>query len=72
MRRALLDPGRDGWRHVGRFTQLVEALGAADQLLLHERLADPDPVMTIVDPRALDPNGGSNPEHLRGVAAAGR
>ena len=39
--RALLDPGPGRLATRGRFTRLVEALSAGDQLILHERLADP-------------------------------
>ncbi len=52
--RALLDPGPGRLQTRGRFTRLVEGLSAADQQVLHVRLADPDPaVLRIVDPRSL-------------------
>ncbi|CAN5679600.1 hypothetical protein BH20ACT2_BH20ACT2_19320 [soil metagenome] len=50
--RALLDygPGRLALR--GRFSRLVDLLAPADQRLLHDRLARPDPaVLSIIDPR---------------------
>lgn len=44
----------------GQFSRLVEALSAADQQLLHERLADPDPmILSIVDPRPLIRTAGA-------------
>lgn len=50
--RALLDPGPGRLAVRGRFSRLVSALSAADQAVLHDRLAEPDPaVLTIVDPR---------------------
>ena len=58
--RALLDPGPGRLATRGRFTRLVEALNTADQLMLHERLAYPDPaVLTIVDPRPLIRTAGA-------------
>lgn len=58
--RALLDPGPGRLATRGRFTRRVEALSTADQLKLHERLADPDPAaLTIVDPRPLIRTAGA-------------
>lgn len=58
--RALLDPGPGRLATRGRFTRLVEALNTGDQLMLHERLADPDPaVLTILDPRPLIRTAGA-------------
>ncbi len=58
--RALLDPGPGRLATRGRFTRLVEALSTADQLKLHESLADPDPaVLRIVDPRPLIRTAGA-------------
>lgn len=50
--RALLDPGPGRLAVRGRFNRLVDALSAADQAVLHDRLAEPDPsVLVVVDPR---------------------
>lgn len=50
--RALLDPGPGRLVVRGRFSRLVDALSPADQVVLHDRLADPDSsIITIVDPR---------------------
>lgn len=50
--RALLDPGPGRLAVRGRFTRLVDALSPSDQAVLHDRLADPDPmILTVVDPR---------------------
>lgn len=50
--RALLDPGPGRLAVRGRFSRLVDALSSADQAVLHDRLANPDPsALVIVDPR---------------------
>lgn len=58
--RALLDPGPGRLAVRGRFNRLVDALSPADQHVLHDRLASPDPaVLSIIDPRP----------HIRAAAA---
>lgn len=49
--RALLDPGPRRLAVRGRFSCLVDSLSAADQAVLHTRLANVDPdVLVVVDP----------------------
>ncbi len=58
--RALLDSGPIRLATRGQFSRLVEELSAADQQVLHEGLADPDPaLLTIVDPRPLIRTAGA-------------
>jgi hypothetical protein len=58
--RALLDPGPGRLAVRGRFSRLVDALSPADQRVLHDRLAEPDPaVLSIIDPRPLIRTAGA-------------
>ena len=58
--RALLDPGPGRLAIRGRFSRVVDALPPADQRVLHDRLADPDPgLLSIVDPRPFIRTAGA-------------
>jgi hypothetical protein len=50
--RALLDPGPGRLKVRGRYTRVVDTLGASDKQALHELLAEPDStILSILDPR---------------------
>ena len=58
--RALLDPGPGRLAIRGRFSRVVDALPPADQRVLHDRLAAPDPaVLSIIDPRPFIRTAGA-------------
>ena len=58
--RALLDPGPGRLAIRGRFSRVVDALPPADQRVLHDRMADPDPaLLLIVDPRPFIRTAGA-------------